>query len=74
MQVDLIDMQSFKDGEFSYILCYQDHGMKFCVIDALKKKTKVAVAISLLNIFSLIGPPMILQSDNGREFDKVTLL
>ena len=72
LQVDLIDMQSFKDDGFSYILVYQDHGIKMCVLEALTKKTKMAVALKLLHIFSLLGPPMILQSDNGREFDKAT--
>jgi IS30 family transposase len=70
-QVDLIDMQSFPDGDYKYILVYQDHGIKFCVIEALTKKSKMAVALELLRIFSLLGPPMILQSDNGREFEKV---
>lgn len=70
-QVDLIDMQSFKDGEYAYILVYQDHGIKLCALEALQTKTKMAVALTLLRIFSFIGPPMILQSDNGREFDKV---
>ena len=70
-QVDLIDMQSFPDGKCKFILVYQDHGIKFCVIEALEKKTKSEVALALLRIFSLLGPPMILQSDNGREFDKV---
>ena len=64
-------MQSFKDGEYAYILVYQDHGIKICVLEALKKKTKMEVVLKLLQIFSFIGPPMILQSDNGREFHKV---
>ena len=64
-------MQSFKDGDYAYILVYQDHGIKICALEPVKKKTKAEVALTLLRIFSFIGPPTILQSDNGREFDKV---
>lgn len=28
-QIDLIDMQSCKDGEYKFLLNYQDHGLKF---------------------------------------------
>ena len=34
----------------------------------LKRKTALAVAEVLIEIFTLLGPPAILQSDNGREF------
>ena len=67
-QVDLIDMQSQPDGDFKFILNYQDHFSKFCVLRPLKFKTASAVAEILVEIFSLMGPPTILQSDNGREF------
>ena len=67
-QVDLIDMQSQPDGDFKFILNYQDHFSKFCVLRPLKFKTASAVAEILVEIFSLRGPPIILQSDNGREF------
>lgn len=67
-QVDLIDMQSEPDQEFRFILNYQDHLTKFTVLRALKTKTAEEVAYHLLDIFCLLGAPMILQSDNGREF------
>jgi hypothetical protein len=38
-QVDLIDMQSIKDGEFNWILHYQDHLTKFTYLRALKNKS-----------------------------------
>ena len=71
-QVDLIDMQSFPedDGQgdtFKYIMCYQDHGIKVCWLEALRNKRKGTVAMALLRIFSFIGPPLILQTDNGRQ-------
>ncbi|CAF2396358.1 unnamed protein product [Rotaria sp. Silwood2] len=67
-QVDLIDMQSCPDGPFKFILNYQDHFTKFCILRSLKTKTAAEVAYHLLDIFTTFGAPAILQSDNGREF------
>ena len=67
-QVDLIDMQSQPDGEFKFVLVYQDHFTKYVILRPLKQKTARAVAECLIEIFSILGPPTILQSDNGREF------
>ena len=67
-QVDLIDMQSQPDGEYKFILNYQDHLTKFCFLKPLKHKTKEEVAIEVMDIFCTIGAPGILHSDNGREF------
>ena len=65
-QVDLIDMQSQPDGEFKFILNYQDHFSKFCILRPLKHKTASSVTKVLVEIFS--GTVNNLQSDNGREF------
>lgn len=67
-QVDLIDFQSTPDGEYKFVLNYQDHMTKFTILKALKKKTAEEVAENLIDIFSLIGAPAILHSDNGGEF------
>ena len=67
-QVDLIDMQSQKDGEFRHILNYQDHLTKFVILKPLVTKQTIEVAKHLIEIFCLFGCPLILQSDNGREF------
>ena len=67
-QVDLIDMQSQADGEFKWILVYQDHLAKIIQLRATKSKRGAEVAYHLLNIFCIFGAPAILQSDNGREF------
>ncbi len=64
-QVDLIDYQSMPDGDFKYVMVYQDNLTKFCVLRPLKKKTAAAVATELISIFSTMGAPHILQSDNG---------
>ena len=53
---------------FRWIMVYQDHLTKFCVLRAVKSKRPVEVAGQLLDIFLLLGAPAILQSDNGTEF------
>ena len=40
-QVDLIDMQSAKDGDFAWILHYQDHLTKFSYLRAIRKKVNL---------------------------------
>ena len=70
-QVDLIDFQSFPDRDFKWLLVYVDHGIKFCQLVPLTSKRADGVAVALLKIFSTIGAPAILQSDNGREFSNV---
>ena len=70
-QVDLIDFQSLKDREYAWLLVYQDHGTKFCMLIPLTSKRKDAVAMALIRIFTMLGAPAILQTDNGREFAKV---
>ena len=67
-QVDLIDMQAQPDGEFKFILNYQDHLTKFVNLRALTYKKADLVADELVEIFCIFGAPQILQSDNGREF------
>ncbi|XP_074041468.1 LOW QUALITY PROTEIN: KRAB-A domain-containing protein 2-like [Leptinotarsa decemlineata] len=56
------------DREFKFIIVYQDHLTKFVILKPLKTKTAEEVAYHLVVIFTLIGAPSILQSDNGREF------
>ena len=65
LQVDLIDFSSCPDGDYKYLLNYQDHGTKLYDNAPLTHKTIGAVAVALLSIFSTIGPPQILQADNG---------
>ncbi|MGA1646391.1 MAG: hypothetical protein ACO4AV_15605, partial [bacterium] len=72
-QVDLIDFQSMPDGEFKYLLNYIDHGCKFLFSVPIVRKRASCVAQALLQIFSIIGPPCILQSDNGTEFSGAAL-
>ncbi|CAK1580028.1 unnamed protein product [Parnassius mnemosyne] len=67
-QVDLIDFQSQPDGDNKFIMVYQDHLTKFVVLKPLKTKRAEEVAHTLLDIFTILGAPAIIQSDNGREF------
>ena len=68
-QVDLIDMRSCKTTDnYCYILHYQDHFTKFSVLKALRSKETTEVSHQLYGIFTIIGAPKILQSDNGNEF------
>lgn len=67
-QADLIDMQSNPDGEYTFIMHYQDLHTKLSFLWSLKSKRPKEVAYALLDIFTIIGAPSVLQSDNGREF------
>jgi hypothetical protein len=68
-QIDLVDMSAHPSNGFKYILCAQDHFSNFCRILPLTSKRASEVAYNLLiNFFLVFGAPMILQSDNGREF------
>ncbi|XP_043472416.1 KRAB-A domain-containing protein 2-like [Leptopilina heterotoma] len=67
-QVDLIDFQSCSDGDFKWLMNYQDHATKFLHLRPLKSKHAANVAEELSKICFTWGAPQILQSDNGREF------
>ena len=67
-QVDLIDMQSMASNQFKWIMVYQDHLTKFCILRSLTSKRAAEVAFQLVDIFTLFGAPVVLQSDNGSEF------
>jgi hypothetical protein len=57
-QVDLVDMQSMPDGNYRFIMNYQDHLTKFCIIEALSSKRAAEVAYTiLLNIVLVFGAP-----------------
>jgi hypothetical protein len=62
----LVCMQSING--YTLILNYQDHNTKFLYLRTLKKKTARGVAFELLTSFLIQAAPLVLQSDNGREF------
>ena len=72
-QVDLVDFQIMPDGKFCFLLNYIDHSIKFLFSIPLMHKHASCIALALFKIFTTIGPPMILQSDNGSEFHGAAL-
>ena len=72
-QVDLIDFQSMPDGDFCFLLNYIDHGIKFLFSIPITRKKGSCIAMALFHIFAILGPPMILQSDNGSEFHRAAM-
>jgi hypothetical protein len=72
-QVSLIDFQSMPDGDFCLLLNYIDHGVKFFFSIPLNHKHASCIAVALLEIFTVAGPPMILQSDKGNEFNTAAM-
>jgi hypothetical protein len=52
-QVDLVDMQSLPDGDYTFIMHYQDHPTKFSVLKALTSKRAAEVGYQLLDIFRM---------------------
>ena len=55
-QVDLIDMQSSSHkSQYRWIMVYQCHLTKFCVLHALTSKRAAEVAFQLLDIFLQFG-------------------
>lgn len=67
-QVDLIDFQSHADGKYKFVLVYQDHLTTFVILRPLETKRAEEVAYYLVGIFTIFGAPVVLQSDNGRQF------
>lgn len=67
-QVEVLDMQSNADGEFRFILYYQDHLTKFIMLRPLKAKRAREVVSVLLDIFTILGTPSVLDSGSGVEF------
>jgi hypothetical protein len=56
-QVDLIDFQTLPDGEFKFLMNYTDAGEKFGWSIPLTSKRASSVALRLVDIFTVIGPP-----------------
>ena len=72
--MDLIDMQFRPDGEYKWILHYQDHLAKFSCLRLLPAKKAIYVAQALIKIFLQQGTHLILQSDNGKDLKHQSLL
>ena len=55
-------------GEYRFIMVYQDHLTKYCMLRPLPSKRAACFAFHLMDVFQNFGAPAILQSDNGAEF------
>ena len=51
-----------------WILHYQDHYEKISYLHAMPNRNAKTIALELVPLFLMQGAPVILQSDNGREF------
>ncbi|CAG8636217.1 12379_t:CDS:2, partial [Rhizophagus irregularis] len=74
VQIDLIDFKTRNDNEFKYILHIRDHFSRYSWAKPITSKSASEVAGCLFEIFTEIGPPTILQSDNGKEFTAEVIL
>jgi transposase InsO family protein len=61
-------MSHIPDKDFKYICHVRDHFSRFSWARALASKRASEVALYLFEIFTTFGPPLILHSDNGKEF------
>ncbi len=57
----------------SFLMNYINHGVKFLFSIPPTCKRESYIAIALLEIFTVVGPPMILQLDNGNEFNTLAM-
>ena len=67
-KVDLVNFHSMPDGHFKHLIKYQYHGIKILIYNPIVAKRASCVTHALMDIFIIIGPPKILQSNNRKEF------
>ena len=68
VQMDLIDMRREPDRKYRWILHIKDHYSRFCMLYPLRRRRGKHVVRCFLQWIATMGPPMILQTDNGVEF------
>jgi hypothetical protein len=61
-EYDLIDLQNAHDGDHGFVLVYQDYLTKFTQLRPLKGKSPIELGTTLMDIFCIFGPPLVLQS------------
>ena len=67
-QVDLVQLSDYLSEEKRYLWNMVDHFSKFADSKIITNKTKETVFSAIKEIFSNMGFPKMLQSDNGTEF------
>lgn len=73
VQMDLIDMREQPDGKYRWILHIKDHYSRFCMLYPLRRRRGAVVVRHLMEWIAVLGPPQILQTDNGIEFVNDTI-
>ena len=75
IQMDIVDMQKChveNEGKmFKYVLVVLDVFSRFIFLRALQSKSSVEFATHVVPLFNDIGPPKIVQTDQGTEFKGV---
>jgi hypothetical protein len=61
------------DGAFCFLMNYINHSVKFLFSIPLTRKRASCITLALLEIFTVLGPPMILQLDNGNEIKTMAM-
>ena len=71
-QIDLVDLRNLAEicvgTKYNYVLSVIDVFSRFLFLRPLETKSSDEIAAHLHNIYNLVGPPRILQSDQGKEF------
>lgn len=57
-----------KGSNVNYFMVIVDVCTRFCIIKGLPDKQSATIVSALIDVFSILGFPTKLQSDNGREF------
>ena len=76
IQMDIVDMNQnpveiSEDKVFRYVLVVLDVFSRFIFLRPLQSKSSTEVAAVVMQIFSDVGPPKIIQTDQGTEFKGV---
>ncbi|XP_024082940.1 KRAB-A domain-containing protein 2-like [Cimex lectularius] len=66
--VELLNFSHNPDGEFNYVMVYQDLETDFTVLRSVRTNTAEEVADKLVDVFTMIGAPYVLESDEERIF------
>ena len=72
-EYDLIDLQNAHDGDFGFVLVYQYYLTKFTQLRPLKSKSAIELGTTLMDIFCIFGPPLVLQSNADLHVENSTI-
>ncbi len=72
-EYDLIDLQNAHDGDHGFVLVYQDYLTKFTQLRPLKSKSPIELGTTLMDIFCIFGPPLVLQSSADLHIENAAI-